>query len=186
MCMQIFGDSNSFAIQYRPEADRYAYLHLILGNKFIGAKDEYSLIGTWVLMMKHLKESIQKNWVNLEHPIFKSLSDKEIFELVSKANQLEDEFNPLYEYLPHFESEFWGRHFVSLDETIDAYLIVVIRKGVNLKYIWEGWRSPCPPEQINKTYSVEVPLNFFNSTVDDCLSFIEKTYPELWKSFSWT
>ncbi|MFL5787122.1 MAG: Imm42 family immunity protein [Flavisolibacter sp.] len=185
--IKIFGDTNIFAIQYKTDqsdtlSNRLAYCHLILGNMLIGDKNETCLIGTWGLMLENLKKHFEENRVKLEQPIFKNLSLKEIFELIRKANLTEDECDPMYEYLPQMESDFWYRHKVRLDETIDAYSIIVIRSRENLKFIWEGWRKPCPPQQIGKIYSVEVPFDLFITTVNTYLNYIKKAYP----NFNWS
>lgn len=181
--MRLFGDKITFAISYRPY-DReltdhaFAYCHIILGGHFIGSKDESCLLGTWSLFIEDLLNHIETNKGNLSNSLFSGLTDREIFELIFKSNQIDKDFDPAFADLPaQPTNELWVKHCVRLDETIDAYLIVVIEVGEKLKFIWKGWRDPCPQEEIGKLFSVIVDHESFVSTVNACLNFLKTNYP---------
>ncbi|QLH47741.1 MAG: hypothetical protein HWD58_20305 [Bacteroidota bacterium] len=95
-----------------------------------------------------------------------------------KSNQLESEFDPMYDYLPVIDN-LWGKHCVRLDETQDAYEIVVIEHNEQLKFIWKGWRAPCPQNEIGKLYNLNVEYDNFLSTIEECLTFLITTYPDV-------
>lgn len=177
--MKLFGDKETFAISYRPyerevEPDAYydfAYCHLILGEHFIGSKDETCLLGTWTFMLESFQSHVNANKGNMFHPLFKGLTDREVFELIRKSNQLEEEFDPAFSYLPAQPGgELWLKHFLNLDETIDAYYIVVIESEGKMKFIWEASNSP-------ELFSVVVNYETFNSTVDSCMDYLKTIYP---------
>ena len=179
-----FGDKNTFAISYRPYEREltnhvFAYCHLILGGHFIGSAEESCLLGTWTLFLEDLQNHIKANTGNLSDPLFSGLTEREIFELIFKSNQLDEDFDPAFAHLPAQQTDdLWVKHVVSLDETIDAYLIVLIEAEGKLKFIWKGWRDPCSQNEIGKLFSVIVDHDFFASTVDTCLDFLKTTYAE--------
>jgi hypothetical protein len=183
--MQFFGDNEIFAIRYRPyerllNDDAIAYCHFVLGGHLIGEIEEPCLLGTWTMFVKDLLNHVEINRGNLSNQLFTGLTDREIFELIYKSNQLEEDFDPAFDYLATQPSEeLWSMHHITLDETIDAYRIVLIEDGENLKFIWECWRDPCPSNEIGQLYSVTVGHSLFISTVDSCLSFLRTAYPEI-------
>lgn len=181
--MCLFGDKKTFAISYRPYEREltdhtFAYCHIILGGHFIGSEDETCLLTTWTLFLEDFLIHIKSNKGNLSNPLFTGLSEREIFELIFKSNQVDENFDPAFAYLPaQPTNDLWARHSVRLDETTDAYLIVVIEAEGKLKFIWKGWRDPCPHDEIGKLFSVYVDHEYFASTVNACLNFLKTKYP---------
>jgi hypothetical protein len=177
--MRLFGDKNTFGISYRPfEGDltnyTFAHCHLILGGHFIGNENESCLLGNWLSSVENLQNHIKEYTGHLSHPLFSGLTDREIFELIFKSNQPVEDFDPAFAYLPtQPTNELWKMHCVRLDETVDAYLIVIIEAEGRLKFIWKGWRNPCPQDEIGKLFSICVDHDFFNSTVETCLKFLK-------------
>ncbi|NHN24489.1 hypothetical protein FIA58_002270 [Flavobacterium jejuense] len=46
----------------------------------------------------------------------------------------------------------------------------------NIKFIWEGWRSPCPVNKIGKLFSITVEKKFVIDTIEKCLIEIERGF----------
>jgi hypothetical protein len=179
----IFGDKETFAINYRPQDLDYVnepyiwpHIHLILGGKFIGNPDEACMLGTWC-GFKNQVEKIKKNQGNLRHSAFEGLSDEEIFELIDKTNQLEEEFKPEFMYLPQLSTKLWYLHRITIDETIDGYYIMVIEENNQLKFMWisNGWYEP--QGEVGKLYTALVDYDEFFKTNSDFFAFLQNTYP---------
>lgn len=172
------GNPNTFAIRYVPGyVDKskkylYAYCHLVLAGQIIGEKEEICFLNTWLYSIKILKDLITKDYSSLCHSEFVSRTDREIFEMIWKANQLEEDYSQVYKYLPVLEHKFWVNCSVSLDETTDAFLIAMVGYDNKLKFIWQRWREPCPADQINRLYSIVVDREFVASVMEECISKI--------------
>lgn len=183
----IFGDKLTFGIRYvsgyiyKDNPDwLYAYLHLVLGGHIIGDKEESCSTETWLWSLKTIKEHLLEN--RFQHPEFKNRSDIELFELINKANQFEEDFKPEYSYLPQLADSIWNICCFNMDETTDAYSKVLVEVDNKLKFIWEGWREPCPTDEIGKTFSITVDKDFVLKTVDECITYVEndyKNYPKI-------
>lgn len=169
------GNKNKFAIRYLPiENDsNFAFCHLVFNGEIIGDKNESCYLATWIGSLKKIKYKIENNSKNLSHKEFENRSDRELFELIWKANQEEENYNVEYNYLPALENEIWSNCHISIDETIDAYLITMTENNEIIKFIWEGWREPCPLDKIGKLNSVSIEKNFVIETFEDCLLEIE-------------
>ena len=138
----IFGNTTDFGIRYVPgwnlEEDRLPIgnLHLILGGQLIGDNDESCLIGTWMYRMERILSVLENDVDKLFHSEFENRSDEEIFELIFKSNQLPEEFHPDFLHLPTLPPKVWQYCYVGLDETSDAYLIGMICKSDEMKFLW--------------------------------------------------
>lgn len=161
-----FGNKNTFAVRYaRGYTDKdnghfYAYCHLVLGGQIIGDKDELFFKKSWHYSLERIKERIRNNFSDISNNEFINRSDREIFELVWKANQLEEEYKPEYAYLPVLSNEVWSNCGLSIGETTDAYLMVMVGSGNDVKFTWEGWRAPCPEERTGKLFTVSIGQGF--------------------------
>ena len=184
----IFGDKSTFAIRYvsgHIYKDNpnwlYAFLHFILGGHVIGDQEESCAVEkSWLPSLKLVKDNLIKN--RLRHSEFKNRSDDELFELVYKANQSESEFKVQYKHLPQLDSEIWSHCCIRIDETTDAYLIALLEIDDQLKFIWEGWREPCPADEIGKQFSITADKKFVLKTIDECINYVEndfKNYPKI-------
>ena len=58
---------------------------------------------------------------------------------------------------------------VTIDETIDAYLISLIEKDGVVKFLWKGLREPCPENQIGKLNTVEIETENVIKTIENTL-----------------
>ncbi|MCC6583622.1 MAG: hypothetical protein IT271_07965 [Chitinophagales bacterium] len=110
----------------------------------------------------------------MKHKEFNSRSDEEIFELIFKSNQLEEEFKPQYKYLPILENTIWQDCHISIDETTDAWQIAMIQEDKILKIMWKGWRKPCPKSKLNKHYSIVVERDFVINSINECLLYLDE------------
>ena len=97
----------------------------------------------------------------------------EIFELLIKANQLEEEYDPQFLYLPVLKPEVWIDCCVRLDETIDAFIIFVIESEGEVKFLWQDWREPAQVLTLGKIFSVKIERSFVIKTIDTCLQKLE-------------
>ena len=87
-----------------------AICHLVIGNSLIGQTDEECYLPTWLFSLSDRLNRIVDTKASLFPKEFEGLTDREIFEIILKANQLDEEFHPDFLYLPHHLSEeFFGR-----------------------------------------------------------------------------
>ncbi|KOY87815.1 hypothetical protein AD998_18240 [bacterium 336/3] len=176
------GDKNTFAIRYAPgytykdNGYYYAFCHLVLGGQIIGDPEEPCFLSSWKSSLKHIKDQIKNNFDSISHTEFSNKTDEELFELVWKSNQLEEQHKDKYKHLPVLDNKVWVNCHISIDETTDAYLITIIELDGKIKFLWKGWREPCPADKIGKLFSVIVDRNFVIDTIESCLDKIEKEY----------
>lgn len=174
-----FGNTDTFAIRYVPgyksaEGNHYyAICHLVLGGQIIGDKNEFCYLNSWMYSLQLIKEQIKTDFLSIQHKEFNNRSDKEIFELIWKANQLEEDYKPEYLSLPKLENKVWSKCQISIDETTDAFLITMSADNEKIKFIWEGWRDPCPKDKLGKLFTVSVNVAFVVETIESCLNKIE-------------
>ncbi|MFK7001933.1 Imm42 family immunity protein [Flavobacterium oreochromis] len=173
-----FGDKNNFAIRYvQGHTDKsknyfYASCHLVLNGQIIGDIDEICFLNSWKTSVQDFKERIKNDFDLLWHPEFNNRTDTEIFELILKANQLKEEYNPQFAHLPVLENEIWSNCHISLDETTDAFLIAMIKQNEQIKFLWKEWREPCPNEKIDKLNSIVLDKQFVIEVIEKCLNTI--------------
>ena len=176
------GDKNSFAIRYVPgytyrdSGHYYAFCHLVLGGQIIGNPAESCSLNSWKYSLKLLKDRIKNDFESIAHLEFSNKSDRELFELIWKANQLEEEYKDEYKYLPVLDNQVWSSCHISIDETTDAYLITMTETEGKIKFLWEGWREPCPEDKIGKLFEVTVDRNIVIEAMENCLDKIEREY----------
>lgn len=179
--LKIFGDPGSFAIQYSPEPKKesseyvFAYCHLILAERVIGNPDEFCFLNGWIYSLELEERKIKQNQGKLWHPQFDGLTHREIFEIIQKSNQLEEEFK----YLPVIaDYQLWQKHIFLLDETIDGYIITVIEEGRQLKFMWvsRGWYEP--EEETGKLFITPgIDYEQFYETIHEFSNFLRESYP---------
>lgn len=173
-----FGDKNTFAIRYiQGHTDKskkyfYAYCHLVLKGQIIGDIKELCYLNSWKNSVQDLKDHIKNNFDLLWHPEFNNRTENEIFELIFKANQLEEDFNPEYSYLPVLDDKVWSNCHISIDETIDAFLLAMVKHNEKIKFLWQGWREPCPMDKIDKLNSIVLDKQFVIEVIEECLNAI--------------
>ena len=185
---QIFGEKRKFAIYFRACPDKYNYAptdkmaicHLIISNNLIGQPDEECYLPTWIFSLTNRCNRIVDTKHLLFPKEFNGLSDREIFEIILKANQLEDEFHSDFLYLPQLDNKFWSDHLFSLDETIDDYLIYFYVKDNQITFLIED-----KTERIESDYRSykfifhSVSLDLFVDTVNQATEFLLQQYPYL-------
>lgn len=177
-----FVDKNTFAIRYVPGySDKnkkyfYAYCHIVLGGQIIGYKEEPCYLNYWKDSFEKLKNQIKNNFDKICHFEFKDKNAEEIFELIWKANQLEEDFQVEYDYLPVLDNNVWSNCSISLDETTDAYLITMTGENGKIKFLWKGYSAPCLSDKMNKLYSTIVERQFVVETMEKCLQTIENEH----------
>ena len=182
MNKKYFGDKETFAIRYVPEFKStyqghtwyYAYLHLQLGGQIIGTIEESCSAPNWTYKAALLLDRLTNHFDKFSHPEFLNRTDQEIFELVWKSNQLDTEFDPQYAYLPQLDNNVWVYCGLGLGETIDAYLITITAFDNVIKFIWKGWRDPCPKHEIGILNSVSVDKDVVIETLDQCIKYVDK------------
>jgi hypothetical protein len=185
---KIFGQPNSFAIQYRPNnnkltidsADNFAFCHLIIDKRTIGYSTETCYLPTWVCFLTDKRNFIEKNRNDLFPKEFEKLSDREIFESILKANQLEEEFHADFLYLPQLTTDIWYRHSFQLDETIDAFLFYYYIKANQIKFLIEDRsKKEDRNKRSNDFIFASADIDNFFKTVDETITFLVNTYPHL-------
>jgi len=185
---KIFGDKSKFAIYYRtcPDenndaaANKMVICLLVIDGNLIGKSDEECYLPTWFGRLTRLRNRL----VDTKHSLFPKelmgLSDREIFETLLKANQLEKDFHPDFLHLPQIDSQFWSGHLLTLDETIDDYLVYFYVKDNRIIFLIEdesgSFESNC---RSYKFIFHSIDFDFFISTVDFATVFFLQRYPYL-------
>lgn len=184
MIEKVFGSKSTFGIRYVPgwksEDGRHYFgkLHLILADQLIGDESETCLIGTWMYYMKRTLNLIIQDIDKLYHEEFKNRTDEEIFELIYKSNQCHEEYDPVFHYLPVITNDIWVSCNINIDETIDAYKLVMIKNHEQIKFIWKGWRKPCQSHRINKLFSITAERKLVIKSISECLEFVKNDLKE--------
>lgn len=177
--VKYFGKSDKFKIRYIPANQsnpKLSNLKLIIENQLIGDNEELSNTSSWVYSLQKLKSRILNRTESDFVGEFKNKSYEEIFQLIAKSNQLEEEFDPKYKYLPKLNPKLWSNSNISLDETIDAWIIYWIANKDNIIFLWKGWRSPCKEEFKGKIFQAVVDKSYLIQTIDDFLIEINAKY----------
>ena len=179
---KIFGDINNFGIRFIPSPNTnhkgsdFALLHLVLDGQIIGNPEEECLVGTWISGLERLLDIIDSKFEVLSQAEFMNKSDNEIFELIYKSNQLEQEYDEKYKYLKVLDNEVWQYCNLTLDETIDAYLITITGFNENVKIIWKGLSEPCPLNKIGLIQAVLVEKEKMKKVLSDCIFEVKNYY----------
>ena len=185
---QTFGDKSTFAIYYRPCSDKYNYspknnmaiCHLVIGNNLIGQPDEECYLPTWICSLTDRRNRITDTKHLLFPKEFEGLTDREIFEIVLKANQFEDEFHPDFLYLPQLDNSFWSDHHFTLDETIDGYLVYFYVKDDQITFLIQDETERSKNDYRSYKFIFHsVSLDLFIDTIDQVTEFLLKLYPHL-------
>lgn len=177
---EYFGDPATFSIRYvlRTDAESSglseACCHLILGGQHIGDPEEPCFLSSWYYALELILNNIKSDDGLLWHPSFSNKSDRELFEIINKANQSESEFDEKYRHLPQVDNSVWRNCHISLDETTDAYILAMIEAEGMIRFLWKGWRQPCPPDKIGKFFSVSVDKEKVLATMESALRAIQK------------
>ena len=188
-----FGDRSKFAIHFRTCPDKYNYspndkmaiCHLIIDNNLIGNPAEECYLSTWLFSLTDRRKRIADTNHLLFPKEFESLTNREIFEAILKANQFEEEFHHDFLYLPQLDNEIWSRHSFTLDETIDSYLFYFYVKEKEITFLIEDETGSLENNyRSGKFLFHTVPLELFFSTVDEASIFLTERYPYLKENVS--
>lgn len=179
---QYFGDKNAFAVRYEPHyingdfQARYAHCHFVFNGQIIGLLQEPCDVLTWMAGVQYNLNKIKAEPSVLSHSELYSRTDTEIFELLIKANQLEEDYTPEYSHLPALDNRIWSNCSFTIDETIDAYIIFMVEQHDMIKFIWKAWREPSPDQKIGKLYSFEISKQAVIDTMQSAMDFLKETY----------
>jgi len=185
---QTFGEKSKFAIHYRTCPDKYNYApadkmaicHLIVSNNLIGQPDEECYLPTWIFSLTDRRNRIVDTKHLLFPKEFEGLTDREIFETILKANQLEEEFHPDFLYLPQLDNKIWSRHSFTLDETIDSYLIYFYVKDSQITFLIEDETERMESDYRSYKFIFHsVDFDIFIRTIEQATEFLVQQYPHL-------
>jgi hypothetical protein len=157
-----------------------AICHLIIANNLIGQPDEECYLPTWIFSLSDRRNRIVDTRHLLFPKEFEGLTDREIFEIILKANQLEEEFHPDFLYLSQLDNEIWSRHSFTLDETVDGYLIYFYVKGNQIRFLIEDETESLESDYRSYKFIFHsVDFDFFIKTIDQAIEFLMQQYPYL-------
>lgn len=185
---QIFGEESRFAIACKaspekhdePPAGKMAFCHLVVGNKLLGNPEEPCYLPTWLYRINDIRNELYSKRHLLFPIIFEGLTDREIFEMISRANQDEEEFDPDFHYLPQPENELWSMHRFALDETTDNYRVFFYVKDNAITFLIEDQSKQNARErEAGRFIFHTVDLGFFIHTIDGAVKFLLQQYPYL-------
>lgn len=193
MSKKIVGKSGDFAIQYQTSSDSFndepsakmAICHMIINNQLIGNPIEVCYLPTWLFNLTDRRNWIDQRRNDLFPKEFEELTDREIFEIILKSNQLEEEFHTDFLYLPQLNNEIWNAHHFTIDETIDRYLIYFYVRNGRITFLIEDdstvkGNSERSFQFIFKTLD----LNLFIRTIDEMTYFLLEQHPYLQQNVS--
>ena len=162
-----------------------AICHLIIGADLIGQANEECYLPTWVYQVKRNRDFIKANKEDLYIKDFENLSDREIFEIIIKSNELDDEFDKDYLYWPQLDNVVWQNHYLTIDETIDGFSICYYVKDDKVNFIVEKvW--PRIQKKENRVFNYKtVDFTLFIDTLDKTIDFLEAHYPYLTDLKKW-
>lgn len=184
MLKRIFGDPADFAIRcedcpreynYEP-ASKMGMCHLIINNRLIGDEVEECYLPIWVYNLSDRKRRIDQQREKLFSREFEGRSDREIFELILKANQSVEEFDADFLYLPQLSHEIWSSHQFVIDETIDSFLIYFYGIGDGITFLIEEQNGH------GRSYDFifhRTDLHRFCKIIDETIEFLVEQYPYL-------
>ena len=162
-----------------------AICHLIFDNKLIGRPDEECYLPTWLFSLTDRRNRIVDRKHLLFPKEFEGLTDREIFEIILKANQLQEEFHPDFLYLPKLDNKFWSDHHFTLDETIDGYLIYFYVKDNQIKFLIEDETESLESDYRSYKFIFQsIDLDLFINTINQSTKFLMQQYPYLQDNLS--
>ncbi len=186
--LKIFGDVGNFAITYSPcpesynyeDKDEFAICYLVVKGNYINRQRNECWLPPWLYHLTDRKKRINTTREILFPKEFDGLSDREIFELILKANQLEEEFHSDFLYLPQVDNEIWNRHRFDLYETTDGYLSYFYVKNNKITFLIEdNSENGIGIERSYKFIFHTVDLDYFIDVVDQITNFLIKEFPSL-------
>jgi len=156
-----------------------AICHFIIDNVVIGDSGEECFLPTWFFQVTRIRDFFQANLDSLYLSDFDELSDREIYEIIIKSNQLENEFDNNYLHLAQLDNIVWQRHYLTIDETINGFCICYFIKNQQIRFIIEKiWPQPVNNEQRIFLYK-SIDVDFFIKTINECVEFLEINSPYL-------
>jgi hypothetical protein len=175
----LFGDKKTFAISYKPdempqeveEKVAFPYCHFVFQNQIIGFENERCYLGVWAPSLYNLRNKIVLKRGCLREPAFEGLSDIELFELIEKCNQQEDEFKREYLYLPQLQDDVWCKYRLDMDHTIDSFGVLILEEQEQLKFLWRNNKREGDLGTLRISHAQ------FLETVNECLEFLVAKYP---------
>ena len=191
--MITFGDVNDFAINYQPCPESYNYdhtskmaiCHLVINDNLIGRSTEECYLPTWLFNLTDRKKRIIDTKDFLFPKEFEDLTDREIFEIILKANQLEEEFDPDFFYLPQLDDKLWSRHSFTIDETIDSYVCFFYIRDGQIMFLIENNNGILESDYRSYKFIFHsVDLNYFINIIDQATIFLTQQYPYLKENIS--
>ncbi len=114
---------------------------------------------------------------------FEGFSDREIFELLIKANQFEEfdeEFEPDFLYLPKVDNSIWKNHRFELYETTDCYHSFFYVKNSKITFLLEDMTQT--EDDVDRSYRFvfhSVDLEYFFRTIDEVTNYLIDKFPLL-------
>ena len=190
---RIVGDTTNFAIQYQTcpanfnynSSAKMAMCHLIINDQLIGNPNEECYLPTWLFSLTDRRNRIDQRRSYLFPKEFEELTDREIFELSLKSNQLEEEFHKDFLYLPKLNEEFWYDHHFTMDETIDGYSIFFYVRNDRITFLIEDDSEIMSNSGRSfKFIFKSLDLNLFIRTIDEMTYFLVEQYPYLQQNVS--
>ena len=175
---RFFGEPSAFGIRYKPGyryrdyAHSFAFLHLVIGGQIIGDPEESCQTDTWLRGLSHLRTRVVDHFDELEHEAFAGRTDRELHELIWKANQDPDQYDPRFSYLPSLSNRVWERCHISIDETTDSWLVAMLACQGRLKFLSQGVQPPCPQDLIGTLFQAEVDPGEVVQIIDQCTAVV--------------
>jgi hypothetical protein len=176
--MNIFGEIQSFALEcetpanVRPLKQPNICCHMIVGARVVGDPNDIELVGLYEGDLKRMLDRVLHLRAVGHDFSIDGLSDREVVELVLKANQLEDEFDPKFIHLPQLESKFWYTHQLFLATTTDQDFVGVFNSRNNIKLFHFNFNTPQ-----TEVHTVICDFATVIAAIEGCIKFLKESFP---------
>jgi len=156
---KVFGDPTGFAIHCVTSEEStpdLAYCcHWILNNNLVGDAQEPCYLPTWTAALVNFKR-----W-QLPKIIASPFAVN-----VATASSI---FTTPCERWDEATRATWETHRINLDETQDAWQLMAYFKQEHIVFVGQGWRAPCPVQDIGRTFTVTASYASVLQTINECL-----------------
>jgi hypothetical protein len=188
---QILGDKEQFAIRYTVPQDTHydagdptAVCQLVIGGKLITGTGQTCFLPTWLFNLTDHKNRIADARDHLFPKEFEGKTNREIFELISKSNQTEEEFNPDFLYLPQLDRDIHVRHSFIIDPALGACQPHFYVKHNQICFLVDGKNCFNNDDDNGHFFYHTLPLEIFYNTIDEAIVFVTVLYPYLKENVS--
>lgn len=184
--MPLIGTKNTFGFEIKPHSDKrfdkdnYCYITIWINNCQLINPDEIIYLPTFKAAVSRLISKLKDRSISFENTRFTDKKDNEIFQLLidSKTfvdNNPEWKLNTENPIIGGLDDRVYFKHLITIDESIDQYLIFMIESKNKIRFIWKC-QDPinCEESELDKINSGDIDKIELIETLD---RFIKNNAP---------